>query len=63
MSRQKGQAEGRVGKRKLWNNLCGSGQLYEICIQLSNYRQRIMLQRAQPGKELGAEFNFQKQRL
>lgn len=63
VSRQKGQAEGRVGKRKLWNNLCGSGQLYEICIQLSNYRQRITLQRAQPGKELGAEFNFQKQRL
>lgn len=63
VNRQKGQAEGRVGERKLWNNLCGSGQLYEICIQLSNYRQRIKLQRAQPGKELGAKFNFQKQRL
>lgn len=52
-----------MGRRKPWNNLCGSGQLYEICIQLSNYRQIIMLQRAQPGKELGGEFNFQKQRL
>jgi len=54
--------QGRAG-RKPWNNLCGSGQLSEICIQISSYRQMIELQRAQPGKELGAEFSFQKQRL
>lgn len=51
-----------MGGRKAWNNLCGSGQLHEICIQLSNYRQTITLQRAHPGRELGAEFRFQKQR-
>ena len=52
-----------MGGRKPYNNLRGSSQLYEICIQLRNYRQMIMLQRAQSGKELRAEFNFQKQRL
>lgn len=26
----------RVGWREPWNNSCGSGRLYEICIQLSN---------------------------